>query len=126
MWLFIMGAMYLGMFVIGADQPARQIIKQTTHAAGTNVVFSVGKDTFAFDGLTPAEYDSIFHQPADSIKAKFICPDCGEAGCIYEAIDDCCEGDTDTDITRAIYQVCKERNITDSTAIAWLLGDYYQ
>ena len=115
-WLFIMAVTYFGIFVMGSKKDKPIILKQTTDNRGlTSVMFTEGKDTFALDYLTKKEYDSVF-----------VCPDCGETGCIYEDIDSRIIEGTDIEISNAIYQVCKERNITDSTAIAWLKGDYYQ
>lgn len=97
------------------ENEGKEIIKQNTDERGlTSVIFKEGKDTFGFDYLTRQEYDSIF-----------ICSKCGETGCIYEDIDSRIIEGTDQEITNAIMEVCKERNITDSTAIAWLKGDYY-
>lgn len=61
----------------------------------------------------------------DNIETVYTCPDCGETGCIYEAIDDCIEGETDQDIENAIQAICKERGITDPKTIDLLRANYY-
>lgn len=58
------------------------------------------------------------------LKSLPVCPDCGETGCIYEQIDDACEGETDSDILKAIYFVCGQRRITDSVTIDLIKANY--
>jgi len=54
------------------------------------------------------------------------CPDCGETNCIYQDINNHVKGDgTDEQIETAIYEVCKERNITDPKTIDLLRANYY-
>jgi hypothetical protein len=46
------------------------------------------------------------------------CPDCEEINCIYEQINNAVKGEgTDKEIETAIYEVCKERGITDPKTI---------
>ena len=59
------------------------------------------------------------------IKTKYVCPDCGEWGCIYEDIDSRYDQGTDIDIEQAIQSVCKERGITDPKTIDLLRANYY-
>lgn len=54
------------------------------------------------------------------------CPDCGETNCIYEQINGSVKGEgTDQEIESAIYEVCKERKITDPKTIDLLRANYY-
>lgn len=59
------------------------------------------------------------------IKTKYVCPDCGEWGCIYEDIDSRYDQGTDIDIEQAIQSVCKERGIIDPKTIDLLRANYY-
>jgi hypothetical protein len=59
------------------------------------------------------------------IKTQYVCPDCGEWGCIYEDIDTRYDQGTDIEIETAIYEVCKERNITDQKTIDLIKANYY-
>lgn len=59
------------------------------------------------------------------IKTDYVCPDCGEWGCIYEDIDERYDQGIDVDIEQAIQSVCKERNITDTKTIDLLRANYY-
>ena len=54
------------------------------------------------------------------------CADCGERNCIYEQINNAVKGEgTDQEIETAIYEVCKERNITDPKTIDLIKANYY-
>jgi len=53
-----------------------------------------------------------------------ICPDCGEADCIYLDINRRVKDGSDTDINEALIQVAKERNLTPEQ-IELLAADYY-
>ena len=55
-----------------------------------------------------------------------VCADCGERNCIYEQINNAVKGEgTDQEIETAIYEVCKERGITDPATIDLLKANYY-
>lgn len=125
-WIFVMGVMFYGIFIMKAGNKEKTVIKQTTDERGlTSVIYKDGKDTFALDYLTPFEYDSTFKRIDGLIKTNYICPDCGEWGCIYEQIDEAYDEGTDTEILNAIYKVCNERGIKDSTTIELLKANYY-
>lgn len=54
-----------------------------------------------------------------------ICPDCSESNCIYQEINNAVKCDSDNCIQDAVYQVCRSRNITDSSTIKNILANYY-
>ena len=65
-WIFIMAFMYWGCFVqTDKNKPVKTeqtILKQNTDERGlTSVIFKEGKDTFAFDYLSPFEYGNMFN-----------------------------------------------------------------
>lgn len=53
-----------------------------------------------------------------------ICPDCLQTGCIYQQINNTCEGETDSDILKAVYFVCGQRGIKDSVTIDLIKANY--
>lgn len=59
------------------------------------------------------------------IKTNYVCPDCGEWGCIYEDIDTYYDGNN-VDIDEAIQEVCNDRGITDTETIDLLKANYEQ
>lgn len=104
------------------------IVKQATDERGlTSVVFYYSfwpSDTFAFDYLSSAEYQRQFSPPC-FIKTKYVCPDCGEWGCIYEDIGELSGEGSDSEIEAAIQSVCRDRGITDEKTIDLLRANYY-
>lgn len=60
-----------------------------------------------------------------SCNVKEVCPECGMENCIYQQIDKTCDEGTDTDIMNAIYKVCGQRGIKDSTTINLIKANYY-
>lgn len=58
------------------------------------------------------------------IKTNYVCPDCGEWGCIYEQIDEWYDDGNDPNIVTVIYKVCDQRHITDSVTISLLKKNY--
>lgn len=59
------------------------------------------------------------------VQNEHICPDCGETGCIYKEINGRAGEGSDSDYLKAIYEVCKERNITDPKIIDIIKANYY-
>ena len=121
--LACMGAFLFFGHLWSKDKPKRTIVKQVTDERGlTSVMYyenSNPADTFAFDYLTPKEYRK------ELINTGYVCPDCGEWGCIYEDIDTQSGDGTDSEILRAIEIVCKDRGITDPKIIDLLKANYY-
>lgn len=63
--------------------------------------------------------DSVGRRP----NIEYICPDCGETGCIYEDIDTLYDESYCT-IDEAITAVCKERGIVESVTIQLIKANY--
>jgi len=108
--------------------PCFEIIKDTTDERGlTSIVITDGIDTFAYDYLKPQQLADLKANnfTHSLIKTDYVCPDCGEWGCIYEDIDTRYDEGTDIEIETAIYEVCKERGIKDAKTIDLIKANYY-
>lgn len=102
---------------------------QVINADELNRIFD-GVDITILPG-TDSEIDSALHlycvvikKTEGLIKTKYVCPDCGQWGCIYEDIDESYDEATGNDINAAIYEVCKQKGITDSATINLLKANY--
>lgn len=67
---------------------------------------------------------AIFSFTFQGCKNEAVCPECGEANCIYQQIDKTYDEGTDTSILNAIYKVCNERKITDPEMIDLIKANY--
>lgn len=61
-----------------------------------------------------------------SCSTSKVCKDCGMTNCIYQQINDNVKGNgSDSDIMQSIDEVCRKRNIRDSSTIHLIMSNYY-